>query len=84
MAETIEELDNLCSGHGSQALLEILTKRNKQMIEDGRLVESDDEKKDTRQLFKMAMAGVGSDDPEFCRRRGETFEKTSVYLFVMS
>lgn len=73
MADTILELDKLGSGHASEALLEILTRRNRQMLDDGRLTKTDDERNDTRQLFKMAMAGVGSDDPEFCRRRGETF-----------
>ena len=73
------EVDELCADDSGKLLLK-LQARNKSMIKD---CESNDvgfEWKDTRQLFRMASAGVSSSDPEFHRRKGKFCVQSCVLI----
>jgi hypothetical protein len=74
MKEELDFLDSLRQS-GSSQLLSLLKSRNRNMLRQGISNELDYERKDTRQLFKMAVANIGSNDPEFCRRRARLIEK---------
>lgn len=68
MAQSITELEELCSDESNELLKE-MTRRNKRNFKNQ--VETDYEKNDTSMLFDMVAAGINSTDPTFARTKSK-------------